>query len=196
MRDVVRGEILEAVVPIAQVDIVRIRLRALLVVPALELIQGVRGGQVQRAQDEGVQHAEDDGVGADAERQGEYSGDRESRRFTEYPEAVAHVLHDRVDERNPGRLARLLFEPQVAAEFDSRLAFGRGAVHAAALQVVRAQLDVRAKFFVDVVLDARAENGTHISSGLAASAAAIASASRFQSLVSSRSRLRPGVVNS
>ena len=75
------------------------------------------------------------------------------------------------------------------------------------LQIIRAVLNVGAELFLDLGVHLRAleESGDagakriedfHISSGCTESAEAMAAASRFQLLVSSRSRLRPAAVSS
>ena len=95
-----------------------------------------------------------------------------------------------------------LFEPSMAAEFETGAAFRFGASEPGAFEIVGAVLDVRAQLLFEVIFDRRAvkqaagegtqgSRKSHISSGSAARAEAMAVARRFQPSASSRRRLRP-----
>ena len=112
-----------------------------------------------------------------------------------------------VDKIPASGFVAFLFESRMAAELDVRAALCLGTIHAGTFQIVRAMLDVRAKFLFHLGVDLRTleQSGDaeanpveefHSSSGRAASAEAIASTSRFQPSVSSSSRLRPAAVSS
>src|SRR5262249_44174811 len=97
----------------------------------------------------------------------------------QHAQAEAHVLRQRLPQRAAHRLAALLLEPQLASELDARTALGLGPREPCALQVVGAQLHVRAELLLHLVVDrvaagepgaARADGGEvdHAASGRAA----------------------------
>ncbi len=76
---------------------------------AIQLQQAVRFGVRDRAQQHRVDDAEHRRVGADAERQGDHRHQRESRRFQQCPDAVAHVLQQVLHSSSTLRRQRLAF---------------------------------------------------------------------------------------
>ena len=69
-----------------------------------------------RVQQQGVHHAEDRGVGADAESQRQNRHHRETGALAEQVGAEAQVLKDGLEERNPAGFAVLLFRLLRTAE--------------------------------------------------------------------------------
>ena len=155
LREAECGEIIEGAVAIAEVDVIGIGLRARFVGPALDLVETVGVGHIERAQDEGVQNAEHDRGRADAQGQRRCGSARESGRLAQQTHAEAQILRERVDERDAHRLPAFLLEPLVAAELEARPALGAGAIDAGSLEIVGAVLDMGAELLVHVVLDAR-----------------------------------------
>jgi len=68
----------------------------------------LRGGHRQRADDEGVEQAEDGGVGADSERQGQNGGGRESGVLAQHAQRVSEVLEESLQGRPSPLRARVL----------------------------------------------------------------------------------------
>src|SRR5262249_17146420 len=103
--------------------------------------------------------------------------------------------------------AALLLVAQVAAELDARPALGLAAREPRTLEVVGAQLDVRAQLLVHLGVGlaaaeqpraqrAERRDEAHASRGCGGRTAAIAVARRFQPWVSCRRRPRPAAVSS
>ena len=90
-------------------------------VPLLErqFHEAFRMGDRQRPQQDPRHHAEDGGVGADAERQGQRRDARESGAFEEQPQPVGDVLPERVHDRMAGRKGRPGSSENQAAAFGS-----------------------------------------------------------------------------
>src|SRR5260221_383667 len=60
--------------------------------------------------------AEDGGVGADAESEGENRDRSEARRLSQRAQSVAHIVHERFEEVRAAGVAALLFDLLEAAE--------------------------------------------------------------------------------
>ena len=71
---------MEAVVSIAKVDVIGIRMRgsASSFEGSLEHVEAFGVGHLEGAQHQGVQHTEDDGIGTDGQRQRKHGGHCES----------------------------------------------------------------------------------------------------------------------
>ncbi len=146
-REDVRCQTIEAAVAIAQIEIVGIRSTLVLIGSALECVEALRMGHIQRPQDQRIQYAEDHGVRADRQRQRQNRGDRESRRLAQHAKAEAHILQKGLDKIAAQRFVAFLSVPFSAAELDARPPFRLGASQARAFQIIRAELDMRAKLF-------------------------------------------------
>ena len=146
-----------------------------------------------------------------AKGKGENGGECKSRRLAQHAQAHTHILAERLDKVPAERFVNLFFVFLAAAKLDAGAALGIGAGRPDALEIVGAELDVRAELVVHIGADLRAlEDGVdaeakrgkswkilevHISSVCGPRADAMAPASRFQLLVSSRRRLRPAAVS-
>ena len=71
----------------------------------------------EHAKDDGVDEAEDGGVGADAERESEDGGGGEGWSFAEGAEGVANVLEERFEEGDAASVATFFLGAFEAAEF-------------------------------------------------------------------------------
>src|ERR1700743_860685 len=87
--DVVGDELVETMVLVAEVAVIGIGLRGrgVGVEDALNHVEVIGVRDVERAQDERVEHAEDDGVGSDGECKGEYGGEGEAGGFQQLEES-------------------------------------------------------------------------------------------------------------
>src|SRR5438552_17274340 len=79
-------------VALAQVKVVGIRLSRVLIARSLEGIEALRVRHVQRAQDESVHDAEDDGIGPDGHGQRQNGGDGEPWRLAQLAKDKSQVL--------------------------------------------------------------------------------------------------------
>jgi hypothetical protein len=91
--DVISCQIIKAAVAIAQIKIVGIGLIHGFIAPALDSEEALRLGHIQRAQYQGIQHAKNHGVCADAQgqRQNRYGG--KAGRFAQQAEGEAQILY-------------------------------------------------------------------------------------------------------
>ena len=137
------GESLEAAVAVAQIEVVRIGLPGG-VVAVQGAVEGLAVGHIERAEDEAIHEAEDDGVCADGEGEREDGGEEEAGRLGEDAEAVAKVVEEAFDEVAAESLVALFLVFDVAAELNAGAALGLAAGEAGALEVVGAVKDVGA----------------------------------------------------
>ncbi len=79
----------------------------------------------QRAEEDGVDDAEDGGVGADAEREGEDGHEREAGRFAELAESEAEVVHGFSEGGFATRPAGLQTRPPLRVTFEFIRCAGR-----------------------------------------------------------------------
>ena len=107
-------------------------------------------GNVKRAQDERVHQAEDDGVGADGQRQSYDRGDGEARGFAQDTQREPHVLKECLHEMPAEGILALFLIPFACAELDAGAAFGFCARQAFAFEIVGAVGDVGGKLRFDV----------------------------------------------
>src|SRR5271157_220839 len=82
----------KAAVTIAQVDIVGIRLRRVMIAPALEKVETLRPGHIQRTQDQRIHNAKNHGVRANGQCQCPHGHGGKARRFAHLAESEAYVL--------------------------------------------------------------------------------------------------------
>ena len=111
---------IEAVVAVPQIDVVGIRFIRGSLVGMLQLIQALRIRHMQRAQQNGVHHAEDHRVRANRQRQRQDSRNRKPRRLAQLAHTEPHILHQRFQEVTSGCLAALLLVANISAELDPR----------------------------------------------------------------------------
>jgi len=200
------GQTFKAVVAIAQIGVVGIRLPPG-AIPVLASIKGVRLGHIQRAQDQTIQYAKHHGVRANRQSQRQNGGDCETGRLAQQAESEPRILHERFKEDAAHRFMAFFPVPLIAAELDARASFCLGTIQAGALKIIRAELNMGAKLIVHFIpnlgtMEKLSSNGTnpvqesHTSSGCGASADPMAVANRFQLSVSSRRRLWPAAVSS
>ena len=90
----VGGKSFEGAIAVAEVEIVGIRSCLILIAAALDGEEALRVRDIERLQDEGIEYAEDDGIGADGEREGEHGGDGESGRAAELADGKTNVGGD------------------------------------------------------------------------------------------------------
>ncbi len=137
-----RCQTVKAAVAIAQVDIVGVRLPKGFIAPALNCVEALRLRHTQRAQDQRIQYAKNNGVRAYRQRQRQNGDDCESGRLAQHPKTEAHILYQSLDKIAAERFSAFLFEPPMAAELDARAVFRIGTRQPGALQIVSAVLDV------------------------------------------------------
>ncbi len=168
--------------------------------------QPVEAGDRQPAQQQGVGRAEDGGVGADAERQGEHRDGGEARILAQHARAEAQVSRQGLGESHAERVPAFLLGAIDAAEVQPRLPHRRRPRHAAADQVLGVRLEVEAELRIHVAFPARApEDGprpgtqaapeSHTSSGVVRRIPAMTSAMRCHFSASACSRRFPAAVS-
>src|SRR6516225_6354620 len=81
------------------------------------LHQPLRLLHAQHAQHDGVDHAEDGGIGSDAERQRDHGHSREAGIAAQLPQTVANILQEALDIVHPAHVAALLLEVFHSAHF-------------------------------------------------------------------------------
>jgi len=123
-----------------------------------------RMGHRQRAQADRVDHLEDGGVGADAERERQ-DGDRgEPRIPAEEPQAVAQILRQPLEPHAAPHLARDLLDRGDVADLAPRGGFRLRARLAAVHAIADRHLEVRPDLFAELVVPiAPPEPGRHAS---------------------------------
>ena len=167
--------------------------------------QPVGGGEGERPEQHRVDDGEDGQVGADAERQGGESGDREARRLAHQADGIAQVLMELVEQAQTARLAAVRLGVVEAAEFQPRTARRLRLRHAGAARdrpCTARYGSASPRPWRPRTEAGGGESGArrrdvptcHTSSGTVFRAAAIADARRFQSAVSSCRRRRPASV--
>src|SRR6266849_7025315 len=83
---------IKAVVAVAQVEIVGIRLARVLIGRALDCIKALRLRHIQRAQDQPVQNTKNHRICADGHGQRQNGGNGKSWRLAQLPQRVAKIL--------------------------------------------------------------------------------------------------------
>src|SRR5690349_8608709 len=111
---------------------------------------------VERAEDDGVEGGENDGVGADGQRKRQDGGNSESRRFAQHADADARVLQNAMNKVAADYFVNLLFEARLPTELGARLAFGIDPRNPGPHQIVGAVLDMRAELLSHVLIQRRA----------------------------------------
>ncbi len=109
----------------------------------------------QRAQEDGVDHGEDGGVGADAERQRDQRRGGEAGRAPQHAEAVAQVLPQHLEKRQAALIAPGLGNLRVAAELEPRGAPRRGGIEAARSVTLLEHLEMEAQLLAQLGRRAR-----------------------------------------
>jgi len=113
----------------------------------------VGAGIWQRFEKDGVNHAEDRGVGADAERERE-DGDRgESGIFPQHAEGEAEILKRGFNERQAAEFAICFFELRSAAEANARGASGFFWRHATGDVFLRGEFEMRIELVLKFAVD-------------------------------------------
>ena len=105
-------------------------------------------GKIERAQDQGVEHAEYDRVGANGKGQSDDRGEGEARRFAQQAEAEAGVLEEGFEQIAAEGFVGFLAVALIGAELHAGAALGGCAIDAGALQIFRALQDVGTEFLV------------------------------------------------
>ena len=172
----------------------------------LQLHEAVWVAYRQGTKQQVVDQAEERGVGADAERERERDDGREDRSLPEHSDGVPRVLHERIDQREPPRVAMPFAERCRQAEFEEsvapRVRFGQPAPTG----LIGQQLEVRGQFIVELPIEPvpadersqarpeQAEEGGHDSAPGSASTRPIMAATRSQFSVSAASCFSPALV--
>src|SRR5215470_3804346 len=118
--NVVGREAFEAVVAVAQIDIIGIRLRRKMIDGALDAVEGFGLRHIERAEDERVQGAEDDGVGADGDGERDHGDGGKAGGFAQHAQAIADVLRGGFEEMNAAGFAAFFGGPDDAAKLEAR----------------------------------------------------------------------------
>ncbi len=100
--------------------------------------------QIQRTQNQSIQHTKHYGVCANSQGQRQNSGGGESGRLAQKAKAETHVVYKNLDRIAAERLVAFFLVPLTAAELYARQAFCFAVIQPGALQIVRAVLDVGA----------------------------------------------------
>src|SRR5690348_2604775 len=154
-RKIKGGQILKAAIAVAQIDVVRIRLKAG-IDAVLRSPEALALWHIQRMQDECIHDPENDCVCANGQRQREYRDQGEAGGLAEHPGSQAQVLNKNVEEMSAHGLVTFLFELFRSTELHARASLGLRTRQASALQILGAQLDVRKDFLVHLIGDLRA----------------------------------------
>jgi hypothetical protein len=133
--------------------------------PAAYAVHGLDGHQPvglpirQRTKEQGVDDAEHDRVGADADRQCEQDYRRESRASPHQPQRKANVLRDRLEDREPAPIAVGVLHQLNASQLDEGLSPGLFGAHPDAAVVVDVHPEVSVELFVQLPIQAGAPKG-------------------------------------
>ena len=156
-REVVRDQLVEHVVSVADVGVVRIRedairigLRRIVAVEPHEL----RGAARQRTEEQRVDQREHRAVDADAEREHGDHDEAEARLAPPHADRVPQVLRERIEERDAALLAVRLLDARDAAEIAERGPLRVRARQPASLMLVGEQIEMRAQLLVQFIVAA------------------------------------------
>ena len=134
-------------VPIAQIDVARIRLKCY-VRAIFGSIETLRVGHVERVQHQRIQHAEHHRVRANRQRQRHHCSKRKSLRLAQNPQRKLHILHERLHEVPAERRVALFFVVLAAPKLDPSAPFRLQTRQPIALQIVGSTFDVQMNLFV------------------------------------------------
>src|SRR5262249_48589814 len=122
LRNIISGKAVERAIAIAQIDVVRIRLRGRRLVAVLDAVETVSLWNVQGGQDQRVQNTEYYRVCADGHSQRDDGDDGETGRLPQHPEGEAHVPQEIIEEHQPPFSAIVFFHGFDSAELEHGLA--------------------------------------------------------------------------
>ena len=117
--DLVGDKPVKGPVPVAEVDVVGIRIRGSPILAPLDHEEVLRLGDIEGAQNQGVQKTEHYRIGADAQCQGQYSHAGKPRRFAQHPQPEAEILEDAFDGLPAGRFMALDLVALISTELDA-----------------------------------------------------------------------------
>jgi hypothetical protein len=140
---------------IHRADLAPHRREATVRIGAREADELLGSGERQAREQNGVGQAVDGGVRADAERECQDADSGESRAAAQHPRGITHVLHRRLDDADPARVATRFLRPVHAAEVASNDAPRLGGLHASRDKVLDLLLQVKAQLVVEFLLDLR-----------------------------------------
>jgi hypothetical protein len=144
-----RRQILKAVVPVAQVQVARIRLKSH-IGAILRPIQALRVRHIQRVEHKRIQNSKHYSVRPNRQCQRHDSCKCESLRLAQNPERKLYVLKERLHEMPADGFIAFLFISFASAKLYAGPSFGFCPAHSIAFQIVRPVLNMRAKLLVHV----------------------------------------------
>jgi hypothetical protein len=146
------GQILEAVVAIAQIDVVGIRLPRG-IVPVVSSVEALHLRHIQWPQDQAIHDAEHNGVCPDGQRQRQNSSDGETGRFAQLAQRKADIGRDRLQRAPLPHFAALFLHDCSITEGKARCSFCFLQAHAIAHQLLGTLFHVQADFFREIVVN-------------------------------------------
>src|SRR6476661_5378690 len=115
LSQTVSGQAIKAAIAIAKVYIVGIRLPRRKITLALDVVEAIRLGHIQRAEYKRVQNCKHNGIRTDTQCHGQHGSNRKAGRLAQKAKAVAHVLKKPFTElAADGFLALFLISLQAA----------------------------------------------------------------------------------
>jgi len=150
LPDGVGGKGGKALVAVAKIEVVRVGLNDVGIVAALEGVESARIGHMQRPQHKAIERAEDHGVGADGEGEGEDGGNDKAGRLQQYADAEAQILRRGFKEIAAASFVTFGADLFPGPEFDAGAAFRFSPGQPRAQQIVDPELDVGAQLLAQV----------------------------------------------
>ena len=99
--DLVGRHSVKCLVPVAQIDVVGIRIRGVVFLPYFNLIDALAAGHIQRPQHQRIQEAEHHRVRANAQRQRHHGHQRETGSLAQLAQGESQVLQQNGHNRPP-----------------------------------------------------------------------------------------------
>ena len=122
------------------------------VAPMLDNEKALCLRHIQRTQDERVQYAEDDCVGADGQRQRQNGSDGEAGRLAQLAQGESHIGPNRIQRRRLPNLAAALFQYSAISKSHARPPLRFLHARSFAHQLLRAFFNVEADFLAEIVI--------------------------------------------
>src|SRR6201998_976712 len=152
LRDGPSSHIVEAAIALAKIEIVRIGVGPD-VAPMLDYEKALCLRHIQRTQDERIQYAEDDCVGADGQRQCQNGSDGEAGRLAQLAQCKSHIGPDRFQPRPLPHLPAALLKQRPVAESSPRCPRRFFGTHPIAHQLLGTLFNVQANLFGEIFVE-------------------------------------------
>src|SRR3984957_19051184 len=152
LRDGPSSHIVEAAIAPAKIEIIGIGVGPD-IAPMLDYEKTLCLRHIQRTQDERIQYAEDDCVGADGQRQCQNDSDGEAGRLAQLAQCKSHIIPDRFQRWPLPHLAAAFLKQHPVAESSPRCPRRFFGTHPIAHQLLSMLFNVQANLFGEIFVE-------------------------------------------